>query len=237
MYQILSLNDNKEYVITEDEWDANDYTEYTVMEHKEWYERTLFQTLLDYLNFDYHKKAVDEFIDYVCGMSKNAFLIEEQKNRRENINLVLSFAFSMFPNEERRKHVYELKRPRKKGMTINKTFEQRGIEEKEQYLSSREQKRKYYIALLSEYIDMLGREETLNSPLAFKLFINEFIANDRNVFRTFIDDDIRISVATPLIKEFAGVNDMTLREFTEITKSGCLNDEHSEYIIKTFMSI
>ena len=234
MYQILSLNDNKEYVITEDEWSANDYTKYTVMEFKSYYERELFQTLLDFLNSDYHKKAVDSFIDDICRMSKNAFLIEEQKNRRENINLVLSFAFSMFPNEERRKHVYELKRPRKKGMTINKTFEQRGIEQEERHLCSIYRKRIHHIALLSEYIDMIGSEETLNNPLVFRLFINEFIkTNNYSPLMRYYSDDIRISTATPLIMELSNVKNMKLIDFAEITKTVCFNDEYDKYIIKT----
>lgn len=233
MYQILSLSENKEYIITEDEWSAEGYTEHNIMDNCEIYGKPLFQTLLNFLNFDYPKKATDEFIEYICNLSKNCFLIDEREERIESIGVFCDFLYNLFPNEYRRKRARERKRRIKTGMTINRLFEQKGIERNKERLGYYEKRRKYFIELFGEYLNTAQCEEILSDPLVFRLFVNEFIKKYRDEYRYFQSDDIRICTATPLIQEFAGMQKRNIKTFAEITKSACFNNIYNEYIIKT----
>lgn len=259
MYQLLSMKNNREYIITEEDYMVEDYNIDTFSKEREhWYNKPLFQTMLDYLNIDCYKSALNTFIDFICMFSINHGLdganhkvditylnpyqhiyTDTHTNSYTNIHgdvsiqlsnlLFFEFMYDIFPDDRKKKPISKLKGHRKKGMTINKQFEKESIKFLKKSYEYKYKQKIEKIEFLRCYIDKMNDEKNLLNPSVFTLAVKNFTDSCIN----FNSSDVEVGHILPLMPNFKNSlhNDFNINAFTDSINSAYSDNGYEEYIV------
>lgn len=248
MYQLLSLKENKEYLLDTETYTFDfmcDVSEWSSVEYVD--QKPIFTTLLEYLNIDYEREARNRFIDTVCKASCNYYMLnipeyKRQLKKEDRNNDFIQFLYHLFPDDRKKRRISQIKTHRRTGMTINQQFEKKAIQYfvdrfKTSFGLNAYDETHYYnkidfgnIKWLRDYIDQMKNNELLRSPSVFKLFVES--AAEQHYIKINSRDGIVVSEAVPYISKSARVFE-TIDEFVKTIDNSYRKKRFEQYLINT----